>query len=107
MRFSRCPGWRDRAFGVAIDDGLGEFYARLGFEATGATGTKVSAVVDVPHMDESAHVSGLNEVAERWPGSAYVSIWAGVEIVRGVGCSRLVAGAEEVGSRAIRRWSRA
>lgn len=57
---------RDEAFGLAIDDGFGEFYARLGFEAVGDRSTRVSAVVDVPHMDDSADVSRLTAVATRW-----------------------------------------
>lgn len=57
---------RNQAFGLAIDDGFGEFYARLSFEALGKASTRVSAVVDVPHMDDSADASRLVEVAERW-----------------------------------------
>lgn len=57
---------RDQSFGLAIDDGFGEFYARLGFEAIGPTRTRVSAVVDVPHMDDTADASRLTEITERW-----------------------------------------
>ena len=57
---------RDEAFGLAIDDGFGEFYARLGFEAIDETSTKISTMVDVPLMSETADTSILMEVAERW-----------------------------------------
>ena len=57
---------RDEVFGLAIDDGYGEFYARLGFEEVGDDVTKVSAIVDVPHMDDSADSSRLRSIAERW-----------------------------------------
>ena len=57
---------RDEVFGLAIDDGNGEFYARLGFEAVDESSTKVSALVDVPHMPESADSSRLTTIAERW-----------------------------------------
>ncbi len=57
---------RDGLFGLAIDDGLGEFYARLRFEQVGEDSTKVSAMVDVPSMPESADASLLIGVTERW-----------------------------------------
>ena len=66
VRFSRCPGWGDRAFGVGIDVGLGSSTRVSASKPQGRLVRRFSAVVDVPHMDESAHVSGLNEVAERW-----------------------------------------
>lgn len=57
---------RDGLFGLAIDDGFGEFYARLRFEQVGEDSTKVSAMVDVPSMPESADASRLIGVTERW-----------------------------------------
>lgn len=57
---------RDERFGVAIDDGFGEFYGRLGFEEVGEGTTRVSAVVDVPDMDDSADSTLLREIATRW-----------------------------------------
>ena len=57
---------RDELFGLAIDDGNGELYARLGFEEVSDSSTKVSAMVDVPSMDETADASRLIAVAERW-----------------------------------------
>ncbi len=57
---------RDQMFGLAIDDGFGEFYARLSFEALGDDSTVVSAVIDVPHMDESSDATRLIEITERW-----------------------------------------
>ena len=57
---------RDEVFGLAIDDGTGEFYARLSFEQVGERATKVSTLVDVPGMPETADSSRLRRVAERW-----------------------------------------
>jgi hypothetical protein len=57
---------RDQAFGLAIDDGFGEFYGRLRFEAIGESATRVSSLVDVPGMPDSADSSLLQSVAERW-----------------------------------------
>ena len=57
---------RDELFGLAIDDGFGEFYARIGFEEAGESSSKVSAVIDAPHMSESADASRLIAVTERW-----------------------------------------
>lgn len=57
---------RDEHFGLAIDDGFGEFYARLRFEAVDESATRITALVDVPHMSDSADDSRLRAVAERW-----------------------------------------
>jgi len=57
---------RDQAFGLAIDDGFGEFYGRLRFEAIGDSVTRVSTLVDVPGMPETADSSRLRSIAERW-----------------------------------------
>lgn len=57
---------RNQRFGLAIDDGMGEFYGRLGFEAVGESATRVTAVIDVPHMPDTADNSRLMSVAERW-----------------------------------------
>lgn len=57
---------RDQAFGLAIDDGFGEFYGRLRFEAIGESATRVSTLVDVPGMPETADSSRLRSIAERW-----------------------------------------
>ena len=57
---------RDEAFGLAIDDGFGELYERWGFEAIDETSTKITSMVDVPHMSETADTSLLMEVTERW-----------------------------------------
>lgn len=57
---------RDKLFGLAIDDGFGEFYARLRFEQVGESSTRVSAVVDVPSMPDSEDASQLIAVAEKW-----------------------------------------
>jgi hypothetical protein len=57
---------RDELFGLAIDDGFGEFYARLGFEEASDSSTNVSAIVDVPSMPDSADASVLMAVTERW-----------------------------------------
>ena len=57
---------RDQAFGLAIDDGFGEFYGRLRFEAIGDSVTRVSTLVDVPGMPETADSSQLRSIAERW-----------------------------------------
>lgn len=57
---------RDQTFGLAIDDGFGEFYARLGFESVGESSTRVSAVIDVPHVAETADATRLITIAERW-----------------------------------------
>ena len=57
---------RDQTFGLAIDDGFGEFYARLRFEAVDNSTTRVSALVDVPHMPDTADNSRLMAIVERW-----------------------------------------
>jgi len=57
---------RDEAFGLAIDDGFGEFYGRLRFEAVGDRATRVSTMVDVPGMPETADSSRLRTIAARW-----------------------------------------
>jgi hypothetical protein len=57
---------RDELFGLAIDDGFGEIFARLAFEEAGVSATKVSAVVDAPDMPESADATILTSVIERW-----------------------------------------
>lgn len=57
---------RDQRFGLAVDDGFVQFFARLTFEEVGESATKVSAVVDVPDMPESADASLLTNVTERW-----------------------------------------
>lgn len=57
---------RDHTFGVAIDDGAGEFYARLSFEPIGESATRVSTLVDVPGMPETADSSLLRSISERW-----------------------------------------
>lgn len=57
---------RDQSFGLAIDDGFGEFYGRMRFEALDDTTTRVSALVDVPGMSESDDSSRLRSIAERW-----------------------------------------
>ena len=57
---------RNEAFGLAIDDGFGEFYGRLRFEAMGESATRVSSLVDVPGMPEDADSSRLRSIAERW-----------------------------------------
>jgi hypothetical protein len=57
---------RDQAFGLAIDDGMGEWFGRLRFEAIGESATRVSIVADVPGMPESADSSTLRTIAERW-----------------------------------------
>jgi hypothetical protein len=57
---------RDETFGLAIDDGFGEFYGRLRFEAVGESATRVSTLVDVPGMPEDADSSRLRSIAERW-----------------------------------------
>lgn len=57
---------RDQVFGLAIDDGFGEFYGRLRFEAVGESATRVSTVVDVPAMAEDADSSRLQAIVERW-----------------------------------------
>jgi hypothetical protein len=57
---------RNQAFGLAIDDGFGEFYGRLRFEAMGESATQVSTLVDVPGMPETADSSRLRSIAERW-----------------------------------------
>ncbi len=56
---------RDQRFGLAVDDGFVQFFARLTFEEVGESATKVSAVVDVPDMPESADASLLTNVTER------------------------------------------
>jgi hypothetical protein len=57
---------RDELFGLAVDDGSGEFYIWLRFEADGEDSTKVSATADFPSMPDSADASRLIGVAERW-----------------------------------------
>ena len=57
---------RDELFGLAIDDGMGEFYARLRFEPVGASATRVSTLVDVPGMPDTADSSRLRAISERW-----------------------------------------
>jgi len=57
---------RDELFGLAVDDGDGEFYIKLRFEAEGEDSTKVTAAADVPHLPDSADASLLIGVAERW-----------------------------------------
>ena len=57
---------RNQAFELAIDDGNGEFYGRLRFEAVGDSATKVSLQVDVPGMSENADISLLRSITERW-----------------------------------------
>ncbi len=56
---------RDQAFGLAFDDGFGEFYGRLRFEAIGESATRVSTLVNVPGMPETADSSQLRSIAER------------------------------------------
>ena len=57
---------RDQKFGLAIDDGFGEFYGRLGFEAVGESATRVTAVIDVPDMPDSADNTLLMSITKRW-----------------------------------------
>ncbi len=57
---------RDQAFGLAIDDGTGEWFGRLRFEAIGESATRVSLLADAPGMPESADSSTLRTIAERW-----------------------------------------
>lgn len=57
---------RDQTFGFSIDDGLGEFYGRLRFEEAGESATRVSTLVDVPGMPDTADDSRLRSIAERW-----------------------------------------
>ena len=57
---------RNELFGLAVDDGMGEFYIWLSFEADGKDSTKVTATADVPSMPDSADASRFIGVAKRW-----------------------------------------
>lgn len=57
---------RDQAFGFSVDDGFGEWFGRLRFEAVGESATRVSTLVDVPGMPDTADGSLLRSIAERW-----------------------------------------
>ena len=57
---------RNQAFGLVIDDGNGEFFGRLRFEQVGESATRVSALVDVPHVPDDADDSRLRSITERW-----------------------------------------
>ena len=46
---------RNQAFGLAIEDGNGEFYGRLRFQAVGDSATQVSLQVGVPGMSEKSY----------------------------------------------------
>ena len=57
---------RNRVFGLVINDGFGELYVSLRFEAMGESTTQVSSLDDVPGMPDTADSSRLRSVAERW-----------------------------------------
>lgn len=57
---------RDQLFGLAIDDGFGEFYARLGFEPVDSSTTKITATIDLPHVPDSADDTQLLDIVDRW-----------------------------------------
>lgn len=57
---------RDQRFGLAINDGFGEFYGRLRFESVDDVTTRISALVDVPGMADDADDSLLRAITERW-----------------------------------------
>ena len=56
---------RDQVFGLVIDDGFGEMYARLAFETVDASTTRVRALIDVPEID-GVDEDHLRSLAERW-----------------------------------------
>lgn len=57
---------RDQSFGLAVDDGFGEWFGQLRFEAIGESATRVSTLVDMPGMSEASDSSRLRSIAERW-----------------------------------------
>lgn len=57
---------RDDSFGFTIDDGLGEFYGRMTFEAASDSATRVTASADVPGMPEAGDSSLVRSIMERW-----------------------------------------
>ncbi len=56
---------RDQVFGLVIDDGFGEVFARLSFEPVSETETRVSARIDIPDV-ENVSEEHLRSLAERW-----------------------------------------
>lgn len=56
---------RNQRFGLVIDDGYGELYARLSFEPVSETSTRVSVMIDIPDA-EGVDTDHLVAVAERW-----------------------------------------
>lgn len=56
---------RDQAFGLVIDDGFGEMFARLAFEPIDDGSTQVRALIDVPDVD-GVDEEHLRSLAERW-----------------------------------------
>ena len=56
---------RDQVFGLVIDDGYGELFARLSFEPVSAATTRVSVMIDIPDA-EGLDQGHLVAVAERW-----------------------------------------
>jgi len=57
---------RDQVIGFSIDDGQGEWYGGLRFQRVGEVSTKVSVLVDVPAMADTADDSMLRSIGERW-----------------------------------------
>jgi hypothetical protein len=57
---------RNKVFGLVMNDGFGELYVWLRFEAMGESTTQVSSLVDVPGMPDTADSSRVRSVAERW-----------------------------------------
>ena len=56
---------RDEVFGLVIDDGFGELFARLSFEPVDERTTRVSARIDIPDV-EGVSEEHLRALAERW-----------------------------------------
>lgn len=61
---------RNQTFGLAVDDGFGEFYGRLTFEPINEGTTRVSMLLDVPHMSDTDDDTLLLKVARRWLDNA-------------------------------------
>lgn len=57
---------RGLVIGFSIDDGQGEFYGGLRFQRVGEASTRVSVLVDVPAMPDTADDSMLRSIGERW-----------------------------------------
>lgn len=64
MTFTRFE--RDEALAFTINDGGGDWYGRMSFEAIADSKTRVSISVDLPGRPETADNSLLRKIGQRW-----------------------------------------